>query len=260
MDKKLHEFWNRPLASYSYVILDARYEKVRHGGYIRDLAVLVAIGINDKTGKREILGISVSLSEAEVHWRNFLESLQLRGLKGVRLFMSDAHSGLCNALKAVFPSIPWQRCIVHFWRNAKAYIPKKMLIRPIKSTMDDIFSAPNIEEAHRRVKETILRFQKEAPAFTNWLENNIDESLTFYMFPEKHWRRIKTTNMIERVNQEIKRRTRVVRLFPNESSCERLISAVLVELHEEWLTGKVYLNMEEFKTEGVNKIYRKILA
>ena len=260
MDKKLNEFRNRALSSFPYVILDARYEKVRHGGCIKDLAVLVAIGINGDTGKREVLGVSVSLSEAEVHWRNFLESLQRRGLKGVRLFMSDAHSGLNNARRTIFPSIPWQRCSVHFWRNAKAYIPKKKLVRPIKLAVDDIFSATELEDAHKRVKETIIRFQKEAPAFTNWLENNIDESLTFHMFPQKHWRRIRTTNMLERVNQEIKRRTRVVRIFPNEESCERLVSAFLVELHEKWLTEKIYLNMDDLKSEKVNKIYRKKLA
>ncbi|MBU4445286.1 IS256 family transposase [bacterium] len=259
LDTMLQDFRNRPLSAFPYVFLDARYEKVRHGGCIRDVAVLVAIGIST-TGKREVLGVSVSLSEAEVHWRSFLEDLHGRGLKGVRLFISDDHSGLKKARLAVYSSIPWQRCTVHFWRNAKAYIPKMHLIKPIKAAFDDIISANDFEESNRRVKETILRFQKEAPAFTSWLEDNIDECLTFKMFPVNHWRRIRTTNMIERVNQEIKRRTRVVRLFPNEASCERLISAVLVELHEEWLTGKIYLNTNELVSEGEIRIYRKDLA
>jgi len=259
LDTALNSFRNRKLGKFPYVCLDARYEKVRHGGCIKDLAVLIATGVNLE-GKREILGISVSLSEAELHWRTFLESLVNRGLHGVRFIYSDDHYGLKNARMAVFPSIPWQRCTVHLWRNAKAYIPKKKLTKPIKMAFDDIIASRDIKEARRRIKETVLQFQKDAPDFTEWLENNIEEGLTFLMFPCEHWRRIKTTNMLERLNEEIKRRTRVVRLFPNKAACLRLITAVLVETHEDWVTNRQYLNMRLLKSEGELRIYRNDLA
>jgi len=243
MDSGLQEFRNRALGEYPIVILDARYEKVRHGGGVRDCAALVAIGIN-RQGYREILGISISLSEAEVHWRHFLEDLQSRGLKGIRLIISDDHSGLKAARMAVFPSVPWQRCQYHMAQNAQGYVPKRSMREEIAQVMRDIFNARNIQEARQQVKEAVKIYADKAPEFAKWLEENIEEGLTVFQFPEPIRKKIRTSNMLEAVNKQIKRRTRVAGLFPNTASCLRLVSAVLQEIHEDWACSKKYINLE----------------
>jgi putative transposase len=243
LDEELKAFRQRPLGRIKYIYVDARYEKVRHGGNVRDLAVLSAIGVNEK-GKREILGISVSLSEAEVHWRHFFEDLQKRGMNGLGLIISDDHSGLAAARKAVFPSVPWQRCIFHMAQNAQSYAPKQEVKEEIGQVMRDIFNCPNLNLALECKRISVEKYAKVAPKFAEWLENNVEEGLTFFQFPQEHRKKIRTSNAMERLNQEIKRRTRVVRVFSNEESCERLVTAILQEIHEEWITGKVYLNVE----------------
>jgi putative transposase len=243
LDEELKAFRQRPLGRIKYIYVDARYEKVRHGGNVRDLAVLSAIGVNEK-GKREILGISVSLSEAEVHWRHFFEDLQKRGMNGLGLIISDDHSGLAAARKAVFPSVPWQRCIFHMAQNAQSYAPKQEVKEEIGQVMRDIFNCPNLNLALECKRISVEKYAKVAPKFAEWLENNLEEGLTFFQFPQEHRKKIRTSNAMERLNQEIKRRTRVVRVFSNEESCERLVTAILQEIHEEWITGKVYLNVE----------------
>lgn len=250
LDEEFGKFRNRPLGAYPYVVLDALYLKIQHNGTVIDQAVLIAYGVNS-FGRREILGASVSLSEAEVHWRTFFESLQKRGLAGVKLITSDDHSGLRAAMKAVFPATPWQRCQFHMSQNAQSYSPKKHMRAEIAEAMRSIFNSPSIETAELMIRNTIDSYSKRAPEFSSWLESNIREGLTCFQFPKKHQKRVRTSNGIERVNREVKRRTRVAVLFPNKESALRLVTGVLMEIHEEWITGKQYLDMTEFK-EGEN--------
>ena len=226
-----------------YLILDARYEKVRHGGSVISCAVLVAIGI-DAQGHRAILGTSVSLSEAEPHWRDFLAGLQARGLHGVRLVASDAHAGLKEALKARFSGVPWQRCQFHLAQNAMAYVPKVAMRKEVGASLRAVFDAPDRAEAERQLDLAVTKYRTTAPRLAAWLEANVPEGLTAFALPSSHRRRLRTTNMLERINREIKRRTRVATLFPNEASALRLVSAVLMEISEEWETNRKYVTME----------------
>ena len=242
LDEVLSSWRERQLSECPYLFLDARYEKVRQGGRVVDAAVLVAIGI-DLDGRRQILGVSVSLSEQEVHWRAFLKSLAERGLCGVRLITSDDHCGLKAARQAVFGSIPWQRCQFHLQQNASAYVPKQEMKREVAAAIRSIFNAQDLTEALELLGKAVRKYEKSASKLSAWLEQDLPEGLTVFSFPAEHHRFIRTTNGLERVNQEIRRRTRVARLFPNEASCLRLISAVLMEISEEWQTGKVYLTI-----------------
>jgi putative transposase len=174
IDTVLQEWRERPLGRYEYVHLDARYEKVRNGGLVVDSAVLIAAGV-DEQGKREILGVSVSLSEAEVHWRNFLVELQKRGLHGIKLFISDNHAGLKAARAAVFPSIPWQRCQFHLQQNAQKYVPRQNMKDLVITDIRAIFNAPDREEANRLLNKSMTRYEKPAPQLAAWLEKNIPE-------------------------------------------------------------------------------------
>jgi transposase-like protein len=240
LDEELEKWRTRPLGNFPFVFLDARYEKVRHGGSVIDTAVLIAIGV-DGEGVRQVLGVSVELSEAEVHWRNFLKSLQTRGLHGVLMFISDSHSGLKAGLRSVFPSVYWQRCQFHLQQNAQSYVPKQDWKQEVAVDIRHIFTAPKLSEAHRLLQMTIEKWQKLAPKLTEWMEGNIPEGLTVFKFSEEGRKKLRTTNPLERINKELKRRTRVISIFPNEESCLRLVSALLREISEEWETGKRYL-------------------
>jgi len=242
LDEELSNWKNRPLDKYIYVFLDARYEKVRESGCVIDCAILIAYGVNAQ-GKREILGLSVSLSEAEVHWRSFLESLASRGLNGMKLIISDAHSGLKAALRAVFPSVPWQRCQFHLQQNAQAYVTKRDRKSEVAGSIRAVFDAENMMEAERILKQVVERYEKEMPQLAKWMQENISEGLTIFNFPADHRRRLRTSNIAERVNQEIRRRSRVARVFPNARSCERLAGAIVMEISEQWLSGVTYLNV-----------------
>ena len=242
LDDELKIWRERPLGVYKYLFLDARYEKVRYEGRVIDCAVLLAIGVGE-TGRREILGISIRLSEQEVHWRSFLQSLQERGLHGIELVISDAHCGLKAAKRAVFPSVPWQRCQFHLQQNAQSYIPKKSMKEQVAFDIRSVFNAPNQNEAERLVKIISQKYEKEAPELSRWMVDNLPDGFTVFTFPISHWRRIRTSNVAERLNREIKRRTRVIGIFPNVASCERLISAVLIEICEGWQTEDRYLNI-----------------
>lgn len=262
LDEQLQAWRSRPLGRYVYVYMDARYEKVRHGGCVKDLAVLWAYGVNEE-GRREVLGVSVSLSEAEVHWREFFESLRARGLQGVLLFISDDHSGLKAARRAVFPGVAWQRCQFHLAQNALSYIPKQELKAEVTQDLRDIFNASTGEEAQEKLTKATTKYRDKAPRLSQWLEENLQEGFTVFTFPRDHQKKLRTSNGMERINQEIKRRTRVAMLFPNEESCLRLVSAILMEQNEEWVTGKIYLNMHVLKThllENENQFYRKNVA
>jgi transposase-like protein len=245
LDDVLEAWRNRPLGTVIYLYLDAMYEKVRIDGQIRDAAVLMASGVNLK-GKRLILGVSVSLGEQELHWRDFLQSLVERGLKGVELIISDAHVGLQTARKAVFSGISWQRCQFHLQQNASQYVPRQSMKRDVAADIRAIFNAPDRGQAEAQLRKTVDEYAQSASKLADWLEGNIPEGLTVFSFPEDHRRRIRTVNSLERVCQEIRRRTRVARIFPNEASCLRLVSAVLMEISETWETGKVYLSFERY--------------
>lgn len=258
LDEELGKWRSRAIGEIPYLVLDARYEKIRHGGSVVPCAVLVAIGVRED-GKRTILGASVSLSEAEVHWRKFIESLQERGMYGVRLVVSDDHKGIRAALAARLTGVLWQRCQFHLQQNAQAYVPKKHMSAGVAGAIRSIFNASDEHEAEEKLSRMIEAYRKKAPALARWAEENIPEGLTVFKLPASHRRRLRTTNSVERVNEEIKRRTRVARLFPNEDSLLRLVSAILSEISEEWETGRTYLDMKaEWPTE--NRIYRKDVA
>jgi len=239
LDEELHNWRNRPLGCFPHIFLDARYEKVRQGGHVLDAAVLIAIGI-DKDGLRHVLGVSVKLSEQEVHWRSFLNSLQERGLHGMLSFTSDAHPGLKAALRAVFPSIPWQRCQFHLQQNAQSHVPKLEWKTDVAKDIRNIFTAPELPEAERLLKLTVENWSVKAPPLAKWMEDNIPEGLTVFKFPEERRKCLRTSNILERVNREIKRRTRVASIFPNEDSCLRLVTAIIMEISDEWITGNRY--------------------
>ena len=243
LDGELRSWRERALGNMPYLILDARYEKVRHGGSVISCAVLIAVGI-DPEGKRSILGVSVSLSEAEVHWRDFLGSLQARGLHGVQYIISDSHGGLKAARQARFPGIPWQRCQFHLMQNAMQYVPKLDMRKEVAADLKIILDAPNRNRAQEALQATMVKYQKTAPKLSVWLEENFVEGFTVFDLPAEHRRRLRTSNLLERLNKEIKRRTRVATLFPGEESLLRLVSAVLAEIDEEWATAKTYLPKE----------------
>jgi len=243
LDEELTKWRERPLGAFPFMILDARYEKVRHGGCVVDCVVLVAVGI-DPEGKREILGVSVKLSEAEVHWREFLGSLLARGLHGVELIVSDAHAGLKEARQACLPSVPWQRCQFHLQQNAMQYVPHVSQRAEVAADLRAVFNASNRAEADRLVTLAVEKYETSAPRLAEWIERNVPEGLTVFAWPAAIRRRLRTTNLLERLNRELKRRTRVATLFPNEASLLRLVSALLMETSEEWQTGNVYLSPE----------------
>lgn len=238
LDEELEIWRNRPIAQVEYLILDARYEKVRVDGSVRDCAVLVAIGVLP-SGSRSVLGVSVSLSEAEVHWRDFLQSLKKRGMHGMILVVSDAHEGLKAARKAILPNVPWQRCQFDLMQNAMQYIPKLEMRKQVAQDLRNVFNAGDLNDANDKLNRFVELYKDTAPKIAAWAETNIPEGLSVFQLPEEHRKRMRTTNMLERQNKELKRRTRVATLFPNEASLLRLVTAVLVELSDDWETGKM---------------------
>jgi transposase-like protein len=243
LDDELEKWRSRPLSHTPFVQLDARYEKVRHGGSVINCAVLIATGVTFE-GQRSVLGVSVSLSEAEAHWRSFLSSLKSRGLHGVIMITSDDHEGIKAALKSTFNGVSWNRCHVHLQRNATAYVPKVDMRSAVARGISSILCAPNRQEAQRLLDLTVEKYRAKAPRLASWMEENIPQGFTVFMLPDAMHKRLRTTNMLERLNREIKRRTRVASLFPNEASLLRLVSAILMETSEEWETGKKYLKLE----------------
>ena len=244
LDEEFTKWRNRPLKQYTHLFLDALYEKVRQGGCVLDCAILVAYGVGSD-GKRTILGVSTALSEAEIHWRTFLESLVTRGLHGLESITSDAHLGLKAALKTVFPSVLWQRCQFHLQQNAQAYVPKKEMKTQVAEDIRNIFNAPNRAEADRLLDMSVEKYAKNAPALSSWMEENVPEGLAIFHFDVSRRKRLRTSNIAERVNKEIRRRTRVVTVFPSVESCLRLITGVLIEIDEDWVAGKVYISLDD---------------
>ena len=243
MDEELVKWRERPLGEYPFLFLDAYYEQVREDGQVRNLAVLAAVGINHQ-GKREILGVSVSLSEHEIHWRTLLESLKQRGLGGVQLVTSDDHAGLRAARLAVFGGIPWQRCQFHLQQNAQAFVPHKDMLPEVAEDIRTIFNAPDRTTADAYLAKAVKKYEKTASRLSEWLAGNIPEGLTVFSFPGAFRKLLRTTNGVERLHREVRRRARVISIFPNKTSCLRLVSAVLSEISEEWLTGRTYIVFE----------------
>jgi len=243
LDEELSKFASRRLdTEYPYLILDARYEKVRIDGVIRPQAVLVAIGINWE-GRREVLGVDLENRESRSSWRAFLEGLRARGLRGVELVITDDHSGLKQAVMEVLPEAAWQRCYVHFLRNALDHLPRKADDDCLKE-LRWLYDRLNLEEAQNDVKNWLKKWQGRYPKLCDWVEENIEETLTFYRWPLAHYKHLKSTNMLERINEELKRRSHVIRIFPNPASCLRLMRALTVEIHEDWIEQHRYLNMD----------------
>lgn len=248
LDAELERFARQQLeAEYPYLILDARYEKVREDGVIRSRAVLVAIGI-DWEGRRRILGVELANRESTTSWREFLLGLKVRGLCGVRLAISDDHPGLKRALAEVLPEAAWQRCYVHFLRNALDHLPRKA-DDDCLTELRWLYDRRDAADARLHLRAWLEKWNPKYPKLCAWVEESIEETWTFYRQPREHHKHLKSTNLLERLNQELKRRTHVVRIFPNEASCLRLIRALACEQHEEWLDGPVYLDMQPLRQQ-----------
>lgn len=238
LDGELENWRNRQLGEIAYLILDARYEKIRMDGIVRDGAVLSAIGVGPD-GNRQLLGVSVELSEAEVHWRSFLQTLVKRGMRGVRYIVSDDDAGLQAARKAVFGGTPWQRCQYHLAQNAIHHTPNQKIKKQIGPELRSVWNARNIDHAKEELNRLVKKYHNTAPKLATWLEANVPEGLTVFQLPSKHRVRMRTSNAIERsVQQEIKRRTAKIRIFPNVDSLLRLVTAILVEIDEKWSVAR----------------------
>jgi len=255
LDESLAQFASRRLSEgFPYLILDARYEKVREAGVIASQAVLVAIGV-DWDGRRQVLGVDLANRESRSSWRDFLMGLRERGLAGVEFVVADDHAGLKAAIREVLPEAAYQRCYVHFLRNALDYVPRKVDDDCLQE-LRWIYDRRDLAEARTDLAAWIGKWQSTYPRLVAWVEENIEETLSFYRLPRQHHKHLKSTNMLERLNEEIKRRTHVVRIFPNGESCLRLVRALCVETHENWLEAHRYLNMDylrELKKEAMRK-------
>ena len=246
LDESLTAFARRPLAEpYPYLILDARYEKVREGGIVVSQAVLIAVGI-DWDGRRQILAVEIANRESRSSWRDFLLGLRQRGLSGVELVGADDHAGLRAAIREVLSEAAFQRCYVHFLRNALDHLPRKADDDCLQE-LRWLYDRRSVEEARRDLAAWITKWASRYPRLVAWVEETIEETLTFYRLPRQHHKHLKSTNMLERLNEEIRRRTYVVRIFPNSASCCRLVRALAVETHENWLEAHRYLNMDDLR-------------
>lgn len=243
LDEEFEKWRNRALPAIIFLILDATYIKVRLDGAVRDCAVLTAIGVCRDTGKRMVLGVSAAVSEAEPHWRDFLVSIKERGIGIPDLVTSDAHEGLKAALRATLNASSWQRCQFHLQQNAQSYVPTVAMRKQVAADIRSIFNCPDRPRAEERLAEVADKYRKSASKLAAWIEDNIPEGLTVFQLPEQCRRRLRTSNMAENLNKQIKRRTRVAGLFPNENSVLRLVTAVLMETSEEWETGRAYLSL-----------------
>jgi len=255
LDEALRAFAERRLTeAFPYLILDARYEKVREAGIILSQAVLVAVAV-DGEGRRQVLGVDLANRESRTSWRDFLRGLKERGLFGVEFVVSDDHEGLKQAICEILPGAHWQRCYVHFLRNALDYLSRKLADDCLQE-LRWIYDRRELAEARRDIAAWLAKWQVKHSRLCDWVEENIEETLTYYRLPQQHHKHMKSTNMLERLNQELKRRTHVVRIFPNAESCLRLVQALAVETHENWLEGPRYLDMQhlaEHKKEALRQ-------
>jgi putative transposase len=256
LDEELNKFAQRRLEEpYPYLILDARYEKVREDGSVRSQAVLIAIGINWE-GRRSVLAVELASRESASSWKELLISLRQRSLHGVEFVVSDDHSGLRRAIQEILPEAVWQRCYVHFLRNALDYLPRKADDDCLQE-LRWIYDRRDGQEARQDLATWLAKWGKRYAKLCAWVEENIEETLSFYRLPRQHHKNMKSTNMLERLMEEVKRRTLVVRIFPNATSCLRLVRALAVEMDENWIEAMQYLNMEplaEQKKEALRRL------
>jgi putative transposase len=242
LDEQVRIFRERELeGAYRYLWLDAKVERVREPGGVRQKALVLAYGVHE-TGRREVLGLDVGEAESEAFWREFLRSLRARGLRGVRLCISDAHEGLRSAIAQVL-GCPWQRCTVHFTRDMLGHVAKAQ--QPLVSgAIRQLFHAADGAEARERLGQVVDQLAGPAPKVAELLEAAEDDLLAFYAFPRDHWSKLRSTNPLERVNREISRRSDVIGIFPNDAALIRLAGALLLEQNDEWLVGRRYLSQE----------------
>jgi putative transposase len=252
LDGEVERFRSRLLEGpYPYLWIDATYLKSRQDGRVASMAVVIAIGVKGDTGEREVLGLDVGPSEDGAFWIAFLRSLVARGLSGVRLVTSDAHRGLKGAIEAVLVGASWQRCRVHFMRNALSLVPKAAQ-QMVGATIRTVFAQPDAQSAHEQWQRVCDGFRHRFPRLADLMEEAEEDILAYATFPVEHWQKIRSNNPLERLNKEVKRRTEVVGIFPNEAAVIRLVGAVLSEQHDEWQVGKRY-----FSAESLAKLERK---
>ena len=243
LDEEVERFRSRPLEGpYPYVWLDATYVKSRQDGHVASTAVVIAVGVNGKSGEREVLGVDVGPSEDGAFWTSFLRSLVARGLSGVRLVTSDSHRGLKQAIEAVLQGASWQRCRVHFMRNALSLVPKAAQ-QMVGATIRTVFAQPDSESAHQQWRKVSDGFRARFPKLSELMDEAEEDVLSYSAFPQEHWQKIWSNNPLERLNKEVKRRTTVVGIFPNEAAVIRLVGSVLLEQHEEWQVSKRYFGL-----------------
>jgi transposase-like protein len=263
LDSELERWRNRPLKekAYPYLFVDARYEKVRVDHQIVSQGVLIVCGIRED-GYREILAVEVADTESEATYHHLFRSLKARGLRGVQLVTSDDHPGLEAAIARDFQGASWQRCQFHYTKNLLKMVGAKKR-EELGEGLREVFCCPTRETALKVAGELAVRWRESHPQVAEHIEEHIEECLSCLAFPASHQKRIRTTNGLERFNQEVKRRTRVVRIFPNREACLRLITALRVEQSEEWVSGKRYLNMEELlgkrEAPGVKREEREVI-
>lgn len=241
LDKEVEQFRRRPLTkAYPFLIVDAIYVKARDAGRVKSKGLLVAIGVNED-GNREVLGFKAGDGESYEIWFSFFSELKEQGLHGVDLVVSDQHKGLVKAILEQFEGASWQRCQTHFSRNVLDKVPKKTQ-REVKVWLKDLYNSPNLAEARIRKDALVDYLEKYAPKAVEILDAGFDDITAVFQLPEVCRRRLRTSNSIERVNQELRRRERVIRIFPNEASIERLLGSLLIEMHENWISGRRYID------------------
>ncbi len=252
LDEEVERFRNRPLGgAYPYVWVDATYVKARQDGRVASVAVVIAVGVKGETGEREVLGLDVGPSEDGAFWATFLRSLVARGLSGVRLVTSDAHRGLKSAIEKVLVGASWQRCRVHFMRNALSLVPKAAQ-QMVGATIRTVFAQPDVESAREQWRRVADGFRPRFPKLAELMDEAEEDVLAYAAFPSEHWQKVWSNNPLERLNKEVKRRTNVVGIFPNEAAVVRLVGAVLSEQHDEWQVSKRY-----FSAGSLAKLERK---
>jgi transposase-like protein len=256
LDAEVEQWRERPIEkAFPYLMIDARYEKVRRGGEVISQGVLLAVGVSEE-GFREVLGVWMADSESEASWGEVFSALSRRGLRGVRYVVSDDHQGMLRAIERHFQGVAWQRCQVHFVRNLlnhTAAREKAAVLAQLKSVTE----APSLVTARKALSEAVETLGRRSPRVAALLDAHGEEILAAYQLPESHRKRMRSTNMLERVNQEIKRRTRVIRIFPNEQACSRLVSTLMMELNQEWME-RLYLRMEETTATASAEAEKKV--
>lgn len=248
LDPVVERFQNRPLERhYSFLIVDAIYMKARADNRVKSRGFLIATGINDE-GHREVLGFTVADGESEESWNEFFIGMKRRGLKEVDLIVSDDHSGLKSAIQKQFHGATWQRCQTHFSKNLLDKTPKQWKAE-MKTCLNDLYNAPDLKQAEARKQHMLEVFRDSASMAMELLDESFYEITAIFALPEAYRKRLRTSNSIERLNEELRRRERVIRIFPNDASLIRLMGAVLMEHHEKWLTGKKYFTMDQYLEE-----------